>query len=541
MKPIFALFFCALLFLVMPPAVQYARNSVDRFLSLENMDHIEDNPISESDRADIQLALLLDTSNSMDGLIDQAKGQLWNIINELSNATKNGKDAKFEIALYEYGNDRLSSTHHYIRRVSDFTSNVDQISEKLFALTTNGGEEYCGAVIHASLSELEWSNKSSLKTIYIAGNESFDQGGVSYISSCSNARAKNVKVNTIFCGDYETGRNLEWMSGARIADGSYNSIDQNKKTVHISSPYDDRISMLNSDLNETYIYFGKEGKMSLENLKTQDSNAGNYGKANFAKRSIFKSKSQYKNTKWDLVDAYEEDEDILDSAKELPEAYRNKSKSELASDIKNLSEKRKSIQSEISALAKKRIIYTEQEKEKLGREVSLDDKIIRSLREQLKLAGFNKDGITSVDDPANVDYKGFVSLSREVDLYRKDRLIDLAKFNEMAKDEHTIILDTRSKKAYDEVHVKGAIHLNFSDFTTQKLASVIPDKQSRILIYCNNNFESNSPALATKIAPLALNIPTFINLYGYGYKNLYELESFIKDDDSRIKLLNSVK
>ncbi len=111
---------------------------------------------------------------------------------------------------------------------------------------------------------------------------------------------------------------------------------------------------------------------------------------------------------------------------------------------------------------------------------------------------------------------------------------------------NTMILDTRSKAAFDRIHLAGAVHLNFSDFSTHQLAAVIPSKATRILIYCNNNFiiddgvkdeaklEVALVALATKIAPLALNIPTFINLYGYGYENLYELADALPVDDPRL-------
>ena len=125
----------------------------------------------------IQLALLLDTSNSMDGLIDQAKAQLWNIVNELAKAQRDSVEAEVEIALYEYGNDNLSINTGYIRQVLPFTTCLDDISEKLFALKTNGGSEYCGQVITESLAKLGWSESdSTLKVIYIAGNEELSHG-----------------------------------------------------------------------------------------------------------------------------------------------------------------------------------------------------------------------------------------------------------------------------------------------------------------------------------------------------------------------------
>ena len=105
----------------------------------------------------VKIALLLDTSNSMDGLINQAKAQLWDIVNEFTYAKcGNHTMPELQIALYEYGNDNLSPAEGYIRQVLGFSSDLDEISEKLFSLSTNGGEEYCGTVIHTSLKQLDW-------------------------------------------------------------------------------------------------------------------------------------------------------------------------------------------------------------------------------------------------------------------------------------------------------------------------------------------------------------------------------------------------
>src|SRR5882724_6606932 len=158
-------------------------------------------PKNEKEPADnqsIMLALLLDTSNSMDGLIDQAKSQLWKIVNELAAAKcYDGKKPNIRIALYEYGNDGLPSSEGYIRQVSGLTTDLDLISEKLFSLTTNGGNEFCGAVIKKSLTQLDWSSsRSDLKLIFIAGNEPFTQGTVSYNLACGLAKEKGVVVNT---------------------------------------------------------------------------------------------------------------------------------------------------------------------------------------------------------------------------------------------------------------------------------------------------------------------------------------------------------
>lgn len=136
--------------------------------------------------------------------------------------------------------------------------------------------------------------------------------------------------------------------------------------------------------------------------------------------------------------------------------------------------------------------------------------------------------------PSRVDYPGFVDLSQEAGEYRKQRLVDIAAFMKMAQDPQTMILDARSESAYKRKHIKGAININFSDFSVEGLKQAIPDKTKRILIYCNNNIEGDTANFPTKSVSLALNIPTFINLYGYGYKNVYELSSLLQANDARL-------
>ncbi len=126
--------------------------------------------------------------------------------------------------------------------------------------------------------------------------------------------------------------------------------------------------------------------------------------------------------------------------------------------------------------------------------------------------------------PQMIDYPGFVALSQDVGAYRETRLIDLATFNAMKADPDTIVIDARSARNYALGHIDGAVNLNFSDFSAGMLAEVIGPKTRRILIYCNNNFTDNIAPVVLKSAPLSLNVPTFINLYGYGYENIYELD-----------------
>lgn len=312
------------------------------------------------DKTTIKVALLLDTSNSMDGLISQAKAQLWKIINELSYAKCEHVTPNLEIALYEYGNDNLEASDGYIRQVINFSSDLDLISERLFSLTTRGGNEYCGTVIQKSIKDLKWGkNKNDLNIIFIAGNEAFTQGNVSFKDAIADAQEKDVTVNTIFCGDYNNGVQGKWNEGATLGKGEYMNIDHNKRIVHIVTPYDDVIIRLNKRLNKTYVYYGRQGASNYQNQEVQDSNASGYSRGTAVTRTISKSKKIYNNKSWDLVDAEkEEDFDIKDVDKtQLSDELRKKNDKELKAHIDKLGKERKEIQKLIAENDAKRRTY----------------------------------------------------------------------------------------------------------------------------------------------------------------------------------------
>ncbi len=333
----------------------------------------------------VKIALLLDTSNSMDGLINQAKAQLWDIVNKFTYA-KCGNEARpeLQIALYQYGNDALSAKEGYIQQVIGFSSDLDEISEKLFSLTTNGGEEFCGAVIHTSLKQLEWGkNEDHLKMIFIAGNEPFTQGKLNYKDAVSNAKEKDVIINTIFCGNYDQGVSSNWKSGAVLSGGEYMAINHNRQVVQINTPYDDVIIKLNGKLNSTYISYGSLGASKRESQAAQDSNAMELEESVAVKRAVSKSSRMYKNAHWDLVDAAKEkDFDISDLEEDqLPAELKGKTEKEILAHIKTKEVERKTIQKEIMALNAKREAYIA-EHQKEGTKGELENAMLNAIQRQ---------------------------------------------------------------------------------------------------------------------------------------------------------------
>ena len=339
----------------------------------------------------IQMAILLDTSNSMDGLIDQAKSQLWKIVNELAISKKNGVSPKLEVALFEYGNSGINSAVGHIRLVSPLTTDLDKISEELFNLTTNGGDEFCGYVIKDAVEKLSWNKSNNVyKVIFIAGNEPFTQGRVDYKKSCKSAISSGIIVNTIFCGDLKEGINTKWKDGADLADGKYININQDYVEEYIAAPQDDELVKLNEKLNKTYLAYGAMGEEKKVLQERQDSNAASMSKESAIQRVVTKSKKQYNNASWDLLDAYEEGEVDISKMKrdELPAEMKNMNEKEKKEYVEKMIKDRKEIQDKINKLNDERKKYIDKVKKEKAEDNSLDSAIIKSIREQATKKNF---------------------------------------------------------------------------------------------------------------------------------------------------------
>jgi 3-mercaptopyruvate sulfurtransferase SseA len=149
----------------------------------------------------------------------------------------------------------------------------------------------------------------------------------------------------------------------------------------------------------------------------------------------------------------------------------------------------------------------------------------------------------TVRDPGpnpQIDMNGYLKVSQDAANHRQKRRVTEEDFIKMSKEPGTIILDARSKAMYDLLHIKGAVHLNFSDIAVDTLKEMIPDKNTRILIYCNNNFP-RQPAFITKMPTASLNLSTYIALYNYGYHNVYELGPTVDPKTSKLVLESTPK
>ena len=137
----------------------------------------------------------------------------------------------------------------------------------------------------------------------------------------------------------------------------------------------------------------------------------------------------------------------------------------------------------------------------------------------------------------NIDMKGYLQVPAEAADYRESRRLAEDEFIRMSREPGTVVLDARSHEKYETLHIKGAINLSFPDITAESLNQVLPDKNARILIYCNNNFVGDQKAFPTKMVTASLNLSTYIALYTYGYRNVYELGPLLEIEKSKLEFV----
>ncbi|HNL10832.1 MAG TPA: CsgG/HfaB family protein [Turneriella sp.] len=340
----------------------------------------------------VQIAILIDTSSSMDGLIDQARTQVWKIVNTLANGHREGKKPRLEVALYEYGNSSLDASQNYIRQVLPFTASLDKVSEKLFELKTNGGEEYCGAVIARALAELEWKKYDDVyRVVFIAGNEPFTQGPVDFRASMDQARAQGVFVNTIFCGNRQEGIATQWLTGAQLAQGDFHVINQDRMVQVVATPYDEEIQRLGAEYNATVIPMGNAGRQEEARMQKQDAKIAASAPASGAsvERALAKNTEQYsESNSWDLTTVFRKKKGFANVKKdELPAELKGKSNAELEAYVKEKDAQRAKIQGRIDELNRKRNEYISRQAAKSAGQSDLGTAMQTSVKEQGKKSG----------------------------------------------------------------------------------------------------------------------------------------------------------
>jgi len=328
----------------------------------------------------VQIAILLDNSGSMGGLLNQARTEIWKVVNEFANAKQRGIRPRLELALYEYGDG--------VQRLQHFTTELDRVSEQLFGISVHGGDEYCGQVIQAAVNELEWSgDPDDLKLIYIAGNEPFTQGPVKPAAAIEAAKKKGISVNPIHCG----GEDPTWRQGAAVAGTGLMVIDHNSVVAQVVAPQDAELTRLGQELNKTYIGYGAQGGASMARQAAEDKKAQAAAPAAMATRAVSKSAAQYDNRSWDLVDGAGKGGVKVEAvpAAELPPEMRAMDEQQKKDYVAQKSKQREDIQKKIQKLGEERKKFlAEEAKKNASAPSTLEAAMTGSARKQAEATGF---------------------------------------------------------------------------------------------------------------------------------------------------------
>ncbi len=315
----------------------------------------------------IDVAICLDVSGSMNGLINSAKTKLWDIVNELA---KVKPAPQLRVALYSYGHTSYDPKTGWVRKEADLTNDLDLIYQKLFALTINGGEEYVARVCRDAIEQQKWSGeKNALRVIFVCGNEPASQDKqVALKDVAEKAVAKDIVINAIFCGNPNQPDARDWKEFAAMARGQFAAIDQDRGTVVVRTPMDDELNALSGKLSNTYVAYGSAEKRKelKDNQLRQDANAAQTPGA-AAPRAQAKAGGLYRNDAWDLVDRMKNDKNF-DVKKlkdeELPEEMKKMTPEEREAYIKKKMAEREAIQKKINELAAKRQQYINEQMKK---------------------------------------------------------------------------------------------------------------------------------------------------------------------------------
>jgi len=340
----------------------------------------------------VEMCICLDTSGSMDGLINSARQKLWSIVNDLALAEPT---PRLRVALLSYGNDGHAPENGWVKVETEFTEDLDKVSEMLFALTTNGGTELVGRVMQTAIEELDWHQSSdTLRMIFVAGNESADQDSEAPYQEIAKAAINlGIMVNPIYCKYGSDDANVKpgWEQIARLADGQFAMIDQNHGNVIVVSAYDRRLVELSSALNETYIPFGDAGRVGWANQTVQDNNAITMNNEAAASRAVTKASKMY-NCSWDLCDALRLDQVDLATIEEeqLPEYMQEMTPEERKAYIEEMRIEREKIQKQIADINARRqaIVLAEQKRQATSGMDGFDLAVRSAIREQARAKGF---------------------------------------------------------------------------------------------------------------------------------------------------------
>ena len=350
------------------------------------------NPAPAGETRAVDVVICLDTSGSMKDLLDSTRARIWDVVNELA---KLKPTPELRVGLLSFGTDQGTEREGFIVQHLDLTEELDSVYSKLMALTIGGHEEYVGRVVDKAIDGMSWSrNPDALRVVFVAGNESADQGVEShdFRVAVRAARDRGIIVNALYAGNREQGVVEHWPEVARGGQGNFSAIDPASGTIQVATPQDARLLELNALLNKTYMPYGPRGRDGLANQVAQDGNASRLGVESCSSRIVAKGGALYTNASWDLVDATLTegfDWNALPLA-DLPKELQSMTRAQQVASVEAMRKQRESIQTEIQRVSAERETFIR--KALAADATGLGSAMRRAIREQAMAKGFLCDG-----------------------------------------------------------------------------------------------------------------------------------------------------
>ncbi len=348
-----------------------------------------DRPTPPQEVPTIDIAIALDVSGSMDGLINSARQKMWEIVNE---SVASQPTPKIRVALITFGHSDYSQGQGFTRVDMPLTEDLDNVYERLMSLRTNGGDEYVARAIRTARTDLNWSNDpKAVKLLFVAGNESADQDPIYRTGDEARlAAAAGIQVNTLLCGENYNSLASGWKNAVKPSDGEFAVIARDGGAVVLNAPQDDKLLELNKRLNKTYLGYGSGGARGKQRQIAMDSSAEGMSKSAAATRVATKGGGAYNNSGWDLLDGVKAG--LVDlstaSAEELPAEMPAAPAARKEFVAKKAAERAK-IQAEIAELSKEREAFVKKEmkKHKADADKDFGNIVKRSVRKAKKKSG----------------------------------------------------------------------------------------------------------------------------------------------------------
>lgn len=338
----------------------------------------------------IDVAILFDTSGSMQKVLDAARLKIWEIVNDLALAEPT---PHVRVSILTYGHTPRGPEDGWVRIWAPLTDSLDLVSQRLFEARIQGDKEYVGRALDAALQDLEWTeSEEALRLVFLVGNERADQDLDTKLEDIiGDAVQKGVILNAIYCGSHRQPAAKSWKQIADLGNGQFATIDHKRDVSLVKSPYDKQLVDLGDAYNKTYLPIGPRGRQGWTNQAEQDSNAKSLTLAGAATRVEAKASPLY-NASWDLLDMLASGNLSLAevAVDDLPEEMQQMGDEERELFVNQMIEQRRALKKEIQGLAAQRRLFVSEQRKGKGIDDSwaFDHAIRKALRAQAEKKGF---------------------------------------------------------------------------------------------------------------------------------------------------------